>query len=643
MADNYDPDSPLLGALWRVVELSERDVSAQIPINFVTHPSVSLSAACFGNGIYEDQAATKCIANLLTVGYRRLIVDLYWSPERQQWTFCPVAVPLNVVGASTQETTPVSSASPAVLSAGEISDVITTAEGSAQSSTTGPSPTSTSEISGEKERRQAGGPTTTSPDAVQGAVMASGPSRSPVYKLGPYSCTQSLDVVTMINILVEYFQETEDTVRAHIIYLDLNLHAAASAETPDQPAPSLSGAQLPPESMLIGSLMDASLSTYIYSPPQLLRDRSNLNHSWYSVLEKDMPIAEYFITEEDSNGYYSTPDGWPCENYVQEVKAKRLLLGWGSVDPQIEGYNFTSDSDVIFPQHYLRSNIDIKADPDESLQSGCLFKPGVTDVAGVNSSWAVSSGIPVPTGANLTDSLMRLSSLVRNLTACGISPTLNDTLFGKTADSDVGLYRNVSLSSTWSWAFGEPRNSSSQATDSNDDRCAIMDVTRSGHWRAAACAEERHAACRVGNSPYKWVLTSNKVSYLAAQNECPEDTEFSVPRTGLENMYLYNYLLSQPKDMINPSDDDTDKREVWLNFNSLDVESCWVTGGPNVTCPYAISSDTQRRTVIVPTIAAIVILIITALTLFVKCNANRRNSRRKKRVIEGWEYEGVPS
>jgi hypothetical protein len=172
-----------------------------------------------------------------------------------------------------------------------------------------------------------------------------------------------------------------------------------------------------------------------------------------------------------------------------------------------------------------------------------------------------------------------------------------------------------------------------------------MDVTLTGHLRAADCSDERHAACRIGNSPYNWTLTGGKVSFSEAVDACSdENASFDVPRTGLENTYLYNYLITKQNDTINPLSGDSDQREVWLNFNSLDVKACWVTGGPNVSCPYTTSSsEVERRTVIVPTIAAIIVLIITALTLFVKCNANRRNSRRKKRVIEGWEYEGVPS
>jgi hypothetical protein len=140
-------------------------------------------------------------------------------------------------------------------------------------------------------------------------------------------------------------------------------------------------------------------------------------------------------------------------------------------------------------------------------------------------------------------------------------------------------------------------------------------------------------------------LSSQAYTYSDAfHHACPENTSFSIPRTGLENTYLYHSLLDGSKDTLEPTATDPAKYEVWLDFNSLDVASCWVTGGPDTPCPYvADPHQLERRTVLVAAIAGIVICIITALTLFVKCNANRRNSRRGKRVIQGWEYEGVPS
>jgi hypothetical protein len=171
-----------------------------------------------------------------------------------------------------------------------------------------------------------------------------------------------------------------------------------------------------------------------------------------------------------------------------------------------------------------------------------------------------------------------------------------------------------------------------------------MDLTLEGHWRSTNCTEERRAACRIGNSPFSWVL-SDTFSYFSNISEtCPEGSSFAVPRTGLENQYLYRHLLSLPESKINPDSSNALLREIWVDFNSIDVTSCWVSGGSGATCPYA--SDPQqleRRTVLVAAVAGIIIVVIAALTFFVKCNANRRNSRRRKRAIDGWEYEGVPS
>lgn len=46
----------------------------------------------------------------------------------------------------------------------------------------------------------------------------------------------------------------------------------------------------------------------------------------------------------------------------------------------------------------------------------------------------------------------------------------------------------------------------------------------------------------------------------------------------------------------------------------------------------------------VPTVAAIIVLVISALTLFVKCAGYRKvRKRTRKRADNGFIYEGVPS
>ena len=92
---------------------------------------------------------------------------------------------------------------------------------------------------------------------------------------------------------------------------------------------------------------------------------------------------------------------------------------------------------------------------------------------------------------------------------------------------------------------------------------------------------------------------------------------------------------------------DFDGNGAWVDFNSLDVKGCWVSGGPNTTCPYSSAvrdAEAEKRTVLVPTIAALIVLVITALTVFSKVTGNRRvRKRNRRRAVNGFIYEGVPS
>ncbi|CAI7615967.1 unnamed protein product [Penicillium viridicatum] len=596
MSVQYDSTETLLNATWVAVLLSERDVAGQIPLNYVTNPAVSLSAACFGNRIYDREDAAKCFSNLIAVGYRRLVVDLYWSVNRRTWSFCPVSVPAE---------------SGVTLSSG--TSTTSTATASADSAT------------------------------VTGTTDSHGHT---LYELGPYKCTNGLDPHTLAEVLVGYFRETNSRLTVYTAYLVLNLHVAASDPTPDEPASTISGGQMPSGTELAGSILGMALKDFIYSPAQLASDRRNLNQSWYKVEQGYMPITEYFTVHENEAGEQSTPDGWPSSKYIQLAKRDRVLIEYGSIDSQLMNYNLSTEENLVFPPGQLTSDVKISATTNGTLTSGCLYEPGLTRVSQTNSAWAISSRFPVPDGLSTDDTMASLSNVLSDITACGLSPMLNTTLFGQTADQQIEHYRNVSLASSWAWAIGEPHDAKYGGGDGDPkyDRCAIMDLTLDGHWRSTNCTEQRRGACRIGNSPFSWVLSDSTESFSNVSNTCPPGSSFAVPRTGLENTYLYRHLLSLPETEVDLSSTNPARREVFVDFNSIDVTSCWVSGGYEARCPYA--SDPQqieRRTVLVAAIAGIVVLIITALTFFVKCNANRRNSRRRNRVIEGWEYEGVPS
>ncbi|KAJ5133130.1 hypothetical protein N7448_001840 [Penicillium atrosanguineum] len=613
MSVSYDAENTLDDATWVAALLSERDVAGQIPINFVTNPAVSLSSACFGAGLYDREDAAKCISNLLAVGYRRLALDLYWSVTRRTWTFCPVNIPARAdVTVSAYTSTTTESSSTTIMTT--TTDSSSTTSGAAAASITGYS--------------DSHGDT--------------------VYELGPYRCTDKLDLSTLAEILVGYFQDTTSELTTYTTYLVLNLHAASSDSAPTEPASAVTGNDLPSsQTERVGSFLGLDLRDYLYSPSQLAEDRSNLNESWYEVEESYMPIVEYFTIHKDKKGLHSTPDGWPSSKYIQLAKSDRVIMEYGSVDPQLATYDLGQDQDTIFPPGYLTTETQTSMATNGSGTPGCLYKAGATEVSQANSSWATSNGIPVAYSASDDITMQSLDDTIAGITGCGMSPMLNSTLFGQTAEVNVDHYRNVSLAVSWAWAIGEPEGADSGGGTQGVptfDRCAIMDLSLGGRWRATNCTEQRRAACRVGNSPFEWALSNSTAEYKFVSGMCPTGSSFAVPRTGLENTYLYKYLLTQPQSIINPESTDLSQREVYIDFNSIQITSCWVSGGPGASCPYASDpQELERRTVLVAAIAGFVILVITALTLFIKCNANRRNSRRRKRVIEGWEYEGVPS
>lgn len=617
---------------------SGRDVSIQVPINVLTHPAVSLSAACFGNNIYESEAARKCISNLIAVGYRRLHVDIYWSAESGRWGFCPVAIPRDVVGTTSSSSSEITSVLPGTLSTG----TLTAIDPSETSSTSG-AVESVSEGSNDDDsqdrRRQV--PSTSSPATTPTPSVDVSteeiPSGTKLHNIGRYSCSQDLDLTTLITTLINYFEHTTNTLDAHLLYVILNVHAAASPESPDDPAQAPAPDQLPTGSDSVAAHFDKLLGSSVYGPKQLNDDRADTD-KWELVDPRFRPITEYFVSGKSTKQEHGISVGWPSEGIVAMVGSKRLLLGWENIDPQMSAYDLDGDSQVIFDSGLLSSKVDVVA-KNESIQSGCLHKPRTTDVGSVLSSWATAE---LPS----TNSSLQLSRLSREFSSCGISPILNTTLQNTTADTNIEPYRNVSLSSVWSWHAGEPRDSANVNNPAVNDTylCAVMDLGLAGQWRSTDCENQLYAACRVENSPYKWVMSSNRGTYGDAANACPPQSRFEAPRTGLENHYLYSQLLNDPKsNFVNSANAPYDKHNVWIDFNSFDVPTCWISGGPEAQCPYDTSeSHVERRTIVIPTIAAVVVLIVTALTIFVKCTANRRNSRRR-RVIEGWEYEGVPS
>lgn len=425
--------------------------------------------------------------------------------------------------------------------------------------------------------------------------------------------------------------QTATDLNATTMLLTLNIHAAASASAPSDSAQQPANEQLPTSDNFLSSVIARNLSARLYTPTDLLAQRASLNstQSWFTVNIDEQPFSAYFEVAT-SGRTTSSPDGWPGEAYIEMAAgaAKRLLVEFGSIDPQMSDYNLSADASTIFPREYLSEPTNTTFGSNGTLVTGCFFDPTVTTIADRNNSWALHQ---VGNGTATQDEM----SFAKSLTDCGISPFLNNTL-NSTADEGYAPYVAFVESTIWSWGPDQPVNSSAR-DDLNDYRCAALNAT-SGMWLAADCGSSRYGACRISGHPYGWSITSADAPYDRIDLACDDGSAFDVPRTSLENAYL----LSVWREYIRTQDDDSGPL-LWLDFNQLDISACWVVGS-NTTCPYVDSRTSETRRIVVPVVGAIIVFVLALLTVLIKCAGNRQTAkRRKRRGNDGWDYEGVPS
>ncbi|CZT08214.1 related to Lectin C-type domain protein [Rhynchosporium agropyri] len=591
MSENYTPRPDTQSVPpYNTVVLSQRDLGLRVPINFVTDPGVSLKAACFNENRYEDDSAGDCISDLLAVGFRRFELDLYWNDVRKVWSFCPVAIPPVIANL-----TPFSTVTPFPYP-------ITNSNFSqfpSPATISSPTPQSSSSTSPNLNARQMTASTLASPSPTsmdEPSLGQSLPSTSsvldlsnnPLVAIGPYVCTTTINLSTFTSLLLDYIQKTETTLQAHLLYLILNIHAASSELDPGGPAP-LPTILPQGSSELLGELFAENLTNYIYSEFNLLSDRGNLNDSWYNIREEAYsPVNGYYDTTRTPNGVLTTEDGWPSEGYIEFANSKRLLVGYGNIDPQMSDYNFTGDAGTIFREGFIQDlQRDVTATADGVITSGCFMNNDTIELAQRNSSWAVLSSLPSfgnPTAASAD--LTPLLNLTSSATNCGISPHLNTTLLGTSASTNSSPYSAFSQSTIWSWAPNEPQNASttsdSPSPDSRIFRCAISNKDRDGRWVVDNCSAKRFAACQASSQPYNWTITDEETVYSFAAAYCPEAYTFAAPRTALENAYLTLAMQRSGRNW--------NGHGAWVDFNSLDIEGCWVTGGQKYVPPLFISS-----------------------------------------------------
>ncbi|KAF7726338.1 hypothetical protein EC973_008918 [Apophysomyces ossiformis] len=77
-------DSPSIISALRI----QRDLALNVPINEWLWPAINLSTAYFGNDYSQERIQD--IEQVLIMGYRRLVLDIYWDATNNVWQFCPV-------------------------------------------------------------------------------------------------------------------------------------------------------------------------------------------------------------------------------------------------------------------------------------------------------------------------------------------------------------------------------------------------------------------------------------------------------------------------------------------------------------------------------------------------------------------------
>lgn len=588
-----------------------------------------MRSACFATNSFEDAAAANCFSNLLEVEFRRFVVDVYYDSTRNLWSLCPVQ--LGVVDGTAQGTSAAVKKRQATSSSSSIPLSTTSSLGQTSASQTASTETASSLQSATQS-------TNVASSTISSSLVSSTSPNSEnqtVYQVGPYSCTHTVTLDLLCNVLAGHIKATSDHVNATVKYIILNLHAAASASDPtgSPQEPSLDNSGVYSETLSI--VINETLADYIYTPIQLAEERADINSSWYSVPFDDQPIAQYLQTSPTIRDDVSSPQGWPSEIFVEFVRFKRLLVGIGSIDPQMSTYNLTGDLDSIFAPGVLTADHDVSLATDGQLNTGCIFDSSDTSVFAVNGSWATTSNVLTSASPlSLDESLVAAS----NLTSCGISPFLNQTLSKTTADIDAAPYASFVQSSIWSWYPGSPSDDQSETALESSNHCAVLSTALSGHWTTADCSKRHYGACRVGNQPYEWTVSSQTGEYDNVDDSCPSNSTFAVPRTALENSYLHAAIQSHIS-----SGAITDTGFYWVDFNDADVAGCWVSG-VNGTCPYVSTKNPNSRKISVSAVAGVIVFVLAALTIFVKCTANRRSLKRtRKRGNGGWDYEGVPS
>ncbi|ODV93852.1 hypothetical protein PACTADRAFT_51600 [Pachysolen tannophilus NRRL Y-2460] len=407
-----------------------------------------------------------------------------------------------------------------------------------------------------------------------------------------FKCQRSFNLSTILTAFSEHFAETDTHLNADLMQMYLNLYSLNPAY--DYPDDYVNSAE---KYESLSSIIISEVSD-IYKYSDLKADRAN--NKTYS-----------------SDGRSKSFEGYPTFSHVLFEKYKRLI-------PIVASNNLDSDSS------YNSSLLDIDSDYILFNGSNGFELTSYTFLNDTCQSDALENGEkkPFKTISNQVSEWNFTLDSYKAYIECGISPILNSSFSPYDSISD---YLNISL---WSWNVNQPTIGT--GTDEDEDyTCALFDST--GGWRVGSCSEQYPIACKNTSTNFEWIIANISKDYFSAGDYCPAGTVFDTPRNALDNLALMKTL--------NLEDDDVS--DVWIDLNCINVENCWVTGGPEASCPYAdiITKKLLVEMITPASVVSFVLLILTILAKFdnVPIQSNRRHWKKLINEYSKDEYEGVPS
>lgn len=407
-----------------------------------------------------------------------------------------------------------------------------------------------------------------------------------------YKCDDVLSVQELLNVVANYASSTDTNLAANIIVLIFNLHDLTTRSSRNTDT---SNNTLP-------ILLLSSLGEKLYTPSNLEIDRQ----------DNSTLVGEQY-----------SKDGYPTASHFLFTSEKRVLATiWENHLLSNSTYNITNDFDIIFSPKALESSFTSTNMTTTPTTESEFFSVS-------NHSWRFAYDDNTTPFNNES---------LKQFIGDGYSPILNSDL------SDVSEVATIFNTSLWSWNASQPLQpeDAKEASPDNDNsrntqsayKCAAL--TPSG-WVVSNCYQDKHVVCRTNASSYGWDVSSDENIYFHAEDNCPDETKFSVPKTALEQKSLTEYLTGKLGSNFS----------VWIDMNSIAISDCWVTGGPYASCPYQKVSSQRNFAQMVSPAAAFCGFIFFAILLQrlkrVPIQDNRKHWKKLLADYDEQEYEGVPS